>query len=76
MALIDFLKDDEQIYRRSLGTENEYGEAKETWSLVTTIKGTIQPKSENHNRDDSGKIISGDGVLYVLAGANIKIETA
>jgi hypothetical protein len=74
MALADFLSDDEEIYRRSLGTENEYGEAAETWTKIATIKGTIQPRAESQDRNDLGKSVSSDGVLYVLAGANIKVD--
>lgn len=74
MAIQDFLTDDEIISRRALGSENEYGETAATWPTVGTIKGIIQPRSGDLARDDSGKAITGDGMLYCLAGANIQVD--
>jgi len=72
MAIETYLTDDEQIYRRTLGAVNAYGEKAETWPLVATVKGIIQPKSESVARADSGITITGDAILYTLATANIK----
>jgi len=67
-----YLIDDERIYRRTAGVKNDYGEASDTWTLTTTIKGTIQPKSGNTMRVESGVLESSTHRLYCLATANIR----
>ena len=69
----NFLTDDEKIYRRTAGTTNEYGEKVDTWNLVTTIKGTIQPRGGSLGREESGILINYDAILYCLIGSNIRV---
>jgi len=71
MGIEDYLTDDERVYRRTAGTKNEYGEASDTWALITTIKGTIQPKSGNTSRVESGILETSTHRLYCLVTANI-----
>jgi hypothetical protein len=71
MSLENYLTDDERVYRRTAGAKNDYGDASDTWSLVGTIKGTIQPKSGNTARVESGILESSTHRLYCLVTANI-----
>lgn len=74
MSISTYLTDNETVLRRSLGTKNDYGEAAETWTTVTTtLKGTIQQHSGDTARDESGQAVTADAVLYCLAGSNIQV---
>ena len=72
MSIETYLVDSIRIYRRTAGTKNDYGEASDTWSLVTTIQGTIQPKSGNTSRVESGILESSTHRLYCLVASNIR----
>ena len=67
-----FLTDDIKIYRRVAGAVNDYGEAADTWNLIVTVKGTIQPKTGNVAREEGGVLVTSTHRLYTLAGVNIK----
>ena len=71
MGIENYLTDDERVYRRTAGSKNDYGEASDTWALVGTIKGTIQPKSGNTARVESGILETSTHRLYCLVTANI-----
>lgn len=71
MALADFLTMDVEVWRRSAGALNDYGEQSDTWAKQTTIKGVIQPSTGNTARVDSGIMKTSSHTLYCLVGANI-----
>jgi len=74
MSISNFLDKDVNIYRRNLGAVNDYGESKETWVKVTTVKGTIQPSSGNVSREENGVMITSTHRMYCLATVNIKAD--
>ena len=72
MALSHYLTQTITVLRRVRGAKNEYGESAETWGLVGTIVGVIQPKPGNVSRQENGEQITSDGTMYCLSGANIQ----
>jgi len=71
MAFLDFLTMDIEVWRRSLGALNDYGEQSDTWSKQTTIKGVIQPSNGNTSRTDPGIMKASSHLLFCLIGSNI-----
>ena len=74
MSIEDYLTMTIEIWRRSLGTQNDYGEPTDLWSKVTTICGVIQPASGNLKRGDSGQIVTSSHTLFCLATCNIRVD--
>ncbi len=71
MSLSDFLTMDIEVWRRTAGVLNDYGEQSDTWTKQTTIKGVIQPSTGNVTRTDGGIMQTSSHMLYCLVGANI-----
>ena len=73
MALADLFNMSVEIWRRSAGAENDYGEAKDTWSKQTDLTCTLQPKTGDVAREENGVLITSSHVLYCIIGANIRV---
>jgi len=71
MSLTDHLTMQIEIWRRSAGALNEYGEQSDTWLSLTTISGLIQPTGGNVSRVDPGISNTGTHTLFCLIGSNI-----
>jgi len=71
MAFIDYLTMDVEVWRRTAGVLNDYGEQSDTWSKQTTIKGVMQPNSGNTSRTDPGIMKTSSHILFCLIGSNI-----
>jgi head-tail adaptor len=71
MSLASLLTDDIVIYKRTEGTQNDYGEKAETWNISSTVKGVIQPKSGDVARVEAGQLVESTHRLYTLPTVNI-----
>lgn len=64
-----------KVYRRSLGSVNEYGEKSTSWTTqVTTAKCAFQTNSSSDGQVQAiaGKMILASHILYCLIGTDIK----
>ncbi len=73
MSFASYLTTDIKVYRRSLSTANDFGEAAETWPLVATFKGSIHTKGGSYHREESGNMTEGTHKLFCLVEANVKV---
>jgi len=55
------------IERKTLGAQNEYGVAAETWTALATVKAWYQPDMRKEGVEDtSGGTLREDGTFYML----------
>jgi len=73
MAYLDQLKHTVEVWRRSAGAQNDYGEAIDTWAKITDITCLVQPKGGNVAREESGILITSTHKLFCLIGTNIRV---